>query len=79
MSISPPAGRARVRINPLRCVRFGFCSEFCPEVFGLDDWGYAVIDGAEIAPDLVGLVRRAAELCPTEAISVELLDGSRPA
>ena len=31
-------------------------------MFGLDDWGYAVIDGAEIAPDLVGLVRRAAEL-----------------
>jgi ferredoxin len=63
--------RVRVRINPIRCVAFGYCAEFCPEVFALDDWGYAAIVRNDVSDDLLEILTQTANLCPTEAISIE--------
>ena len=68
---SPPAGR--LRVNPIRCTAFGFCAEYAPELFALDEWGYAWPHGREISADLEALAREAAALCPTRAILVESL------
>lgn len=65
-----------MRINPLRCVRFGFCSEFCPEHFELDDWGYALVRDFEVPVERESIVRRTAALCPTGAISLEPVGNS---
>ena len=69
--ITPPA--ARLRVNPIRCTAFGFCAEYAPELFTLDEWGYAWPHGREIAATLEELAREAAALCPTRAILVESL------
>jgi len=42
-----------------------------PELIGLDDWGYPIIDDSEVPRDLLGLARRAVDACPTLALLIE--------
>ncbi len=65
------ARRLRVRVDPIRCTAFGFCAEFCPEMFDLDEWGYAWLKETEIDGTEAQLVRETARLCPRRAILVE--------
>ena len=37
----------------------------------LDDWGYPMVDGRPIPPELLAHARRAADACPTLALLVE--------
>jgi ferredoxin len=61
----------RVRVNPIACEAHGLCAELLPEMIRLDDWGYPIIDGAEVPSDLIGLARRAVDACPTLALLIE--------
>jgi ferredoxin len=61
----------RLRVNPIQCVAHGLCAELLPEAVRLDDWGYPILDGDELAPELVDLARRAADACPTLALLLE--------
>ena len=70
-----PRSHLRLRVNPIRCAAFGFCAEYAPELFGLDDWGYAWLQALEVPLELDALAREAAALCPTQAI---LLDVQAP-
>jgi ferredoxin len=63
--------RLRVRVDPIRCTAFGFCAEFCPELFDLDEWGYAWLKEREVDGAAERLVRETARLCPRNAISVD--------
>jgi ferredoxin len=63
--------RLRIRVDPIRCTGFGFCAEFCPELFDLDDWGYAWLKEREIDAAGERLVRETARRCPRRAITVE--------
>jgi ferredoxin len=65
---------ARLRVNPIMCKGHGLCAELLPELIRLDDWGYPIIDRAEVPPELLALARRAADACPTLAL---LLDEDR--
>jgi len=62
---------ARLRVNPITCEAHGLCAELLPELIRLDDWGYPIIDTAEVPSDLIGLARRAVEACPTLALLIE--------
>lgn len=63
--------RLRVRVDPIRCTAFGFCAEFCPELFDLDEWGYAWLRQDETTSAAENLVRETARLCPRKAILVD--------
>lgn len=73
MPAVPPeaAVRLRLRVNPIRCTAFGFCAEYAPELFDLDEWGYAMLRADVIAPERAALAREASRLCPTQAILLE--------
>jgi ferredoxin len=60
-----------LRVNPIRCVAHGLCAELLPEWVRLDDWGYPILNDAELPPELVGLARRAADACPTLALALQ--------
>lgn len=64
----------RVQVNPIKCTAFGFCAEFLPEVFQLDDWGYAWLQRPDVPMSLAAAAYETARLCPTGAISVEVVD-----
>lgn len=61
----------RVRVNPIACEAHGMCAELLPEAITLDDWGYPILDGRPLAPELVDHARRAAQACPTFALLLE--------
>ncbi len=60
----------KVRVDPEVCAGFGICVGVCPEAFELHDDGYAHVLVAEVPTELEDLVRRAADQCPSRAISV---------
>ncbi|MBV9309762.1 MAG: ferredoxin [Solirubrobacterales bacterium] len=64
---------AKLRVNPIACEAHGLCYELLPELIRPDDWGYPVIDHAEVPPELLDLAKRAVDACPTLAL---LLDES---
>ena len=66
----------KVRVDPEICAGFGICVGVCPEGFELHDDGYATVLVGEVPAELEELVRRAADQCPSRAIS--LVDDSFP-
>jgi ferredoxin len=61
----------RLRVNPIKCEAHGLCAELFPEWIRLDEWGYPVINPAEVPRALEDHARRAADLCPTLALLLE--------
>ena len=59
----------KVRIDDGLCDGFGICASHCPEVFKLDEWGYAIVDDNSVVPEgREEAVRRALLDCPVHAI-----------
>ncbi|HEX7443619.1 MAG TPA: ferredoxin [Acidimicrobiales bacterium] len=65
----------RVRVDPVACDAFGYCAELLPERVTLDEWGYPVVDGTPVGPELVELATRAAAECPRRAVHLERVAG----
>ncbi|WP_374250920.1 ferredoxin [Micromonospora sp. R77] len=62
----------RVRVDRDRCCGSGNCVVTAPEVFDQDDEeGLVLLRFTAPAPETLALVRRAADLCPAGAITVE--------
>lgn len=66
----------RIRVDPIACEAHGLCAELLPEHIQLDEWGYPVIAGTPVPPELADLARRAADACPKLAIRIERAAGS---
>ena len=62
---------ARLRVNPIACDGHGLCAELLPELIRLDDWGYPIIEQADVPVDLLDLAYRAVNACPTLALLLE--------
>lgn len=60
----------KLSIDTELCEGFGACARHLPEVFTLDDWGYAELqrDG-DVPPGQAHLARRAMDDCPVLAIA----------
>jgi len=61
----------RARVDKDACIGCGACPATCPEVFKLEDDGYAVAYVNPVPEDVEESCREAAEGCPTEAIHVD--------
>jgi len=62
----------RVEIDGGKCCGYALCAEACPEVYGLDESGFAVAKVDEVPGDLLERVREAAEACPEGAIRLSI-------
>ena len=58
----------RLDIDRIACTGHGACAELLPERIRLDDWGYPILDPAEVGGELEAHARRAAAACPTLAL-----------
>lgn len=59
----------RLRLDPVRCDGAGYCAEIVPELVGLDDWGFPIVDRAEIVEaKLLRMASRAVSQCPRAAL-----------
>ena len=61
----------RVHVNPIACEAHGMCAELLPERISLDEWGYPILDGERLPPELLAHAERAAQACPTFALLLE--------
>jgi ferredoxin len=60
----------RARIDSTKCEGYGMCNEHLPEIFKIDEWGYAYVEGdGEVAADREADALKAIADCPTKAIS----------
>lgn len=59
----------KIRLDRTMCDGFGICAKHSPELFSLDDWGYAVLVGDGVIPaEQQEDARRAFLDCPVHAI-----------
>jgi len=61
-----------LRVNPVDCVGHGLCAELLPELMRVDEWGYPIVNDGAVPPELVEAARRAARVCPTLALLLDL-------
>ena len=61
----------KVTVDDDRCSGHGVCTTMCPEVFALNDDGYAVVLSPDVPPGLEADVRRAVQSCPERAITAK--------
>ncbi len=62
----------RVTVDSDLCEGYATCVGIAPDLFELDEWGYAQLKAAgELAPDQEGLARDSALECPMNAIGLE--------
>ena len=70
MSDQPVA--RKLRVNPILCTGYAYCSEIVPELIGVDDWGFPIVSEKTIeSDDLLGLAHRAVATCPRLALLIE--------
>jgi hypothetical protein len=50
--------KVRLRVDPVACDAYGY-------------WGYPMIDGTPVGPDLMALATRAAAECPRRAVHLD--------
>jgi ferredoxin len=58
----------QIEVDPIACDAHGLCAELLPELIAIDEWGFPLVEPAEIPPGLDALARRAASVCPTLAL-----------
>jgi len=63
--------RLRAHVDPTKCEGFGPCHDALPEVFSLDEWGYAYTENDGLVPEgKEEEARRAVDSCPVQAVTV---------
>jgi ferredoxin len=69
----------RVTVDWTRCTAHGLCAELLPELVDLDDWGYPVVAGGPVPPELEAHAVAAREACPALAVRLDkVMEGGRP-
>jgi ferredoxin len=62
----------KVKINSDTCEGYGTCAAILPEVFLLDEWGYAYVTNGGIVPSTRNDdAREAVASCPVHAITAD--------
>ncbi len=73
MTRPPTASRGSataLHVDRILCDGYGMCAELLPELIELDDWGYPIVRPGAVPDDLVGLARRAVDVCPVLALAL---------
>lgn len=61
----------KVTVNFDTCISSGTCADLVPQVFELRDDGFLYVINAEPGEDLREALDEAAEMCPTNSITIE--------
>jgi ferredoxin len=59
-----------VKVDVSKCCGYTTCAEVCPEVYKLDEQGFAYVESEVVPPGLEAKAREGAFMCPEHAIYV---------
>jgi ferredoxin len=62
---------SKLVVDPILCEGRGICAELLPWLVSLDDWGYPIVSGEEIPPELLAEVRAVVKSCPKLALRLQ--------
>ena len=65
------AGKISIRVDSEKCQGHARCKALAPELFVLDDYGFAQPAGAHVPPELVDKAYIAQANCPEAAIDID--------
>jgi len=68
--IEQPTTQLYVKVDASKCCGYTSCSEVCPEVYKLDDQGFAYVESEIVPPEFEAKAREGAAICPERAIYV---------
>jgi ferredoxin len=61
----------KIQVDSTKCDAYGLCAEKAPDLFELDDFGYAtVLNDGVVAAGNEECAREAVTICPAQAIRV---------
>lgn len=61
----------KVQVDSTKCDAYGLCADAAPQVFELDDFGYAAVrNGGVVQDEDETAVEEAIRACPVQAIRV---------
>ncbi|MEV4238187.1 MULTISPECIES: ferredoxin [unclassified Nocardia] len=58
----------KVSVDSDRCRGHGVCTGLCPQVFAINDDGYAQVQMSDVPEEFSAAVESAAQACPEQAI-----------
>jgi ferredoxin len=61
---------SQVRVDPTRCKGYSVCSNLAPEVFALDEWGFAHVQDGTITVENRRLILKSVRGCPVKAVRI---------
>ena len=65
-----PAQAPVVRVDPTKCKGYSVCHNLLPEVFLLDEWGFAYVRDGAVTDERRRLIEKAVRACPLHAIQI---------
>ena len=69
---------SRLDLDPAVCTGHGLCADLLPELVELDEWGFPLLRGDTVGPDLLPHARRAVSACPTLALRLRRTPKNEP-
>jgi ferredoxin len=68
--MSDQAAQLYVKVDLSKCCGYTSCAEASPEVYKLDEQGFAYVDSVVVPPGLEAKAQEGAAICPERAIYV---------
>ena len=65
----------RLQVDWILCDGYGLCGDLLPDLIGLDDWRYPILDPVSVARGRVHDAQRAVDCCPVKALRLEPISG----
>jgi ferredoxin len=59
-----------VKVDASKCCGYTACADVCPEIYKIDEQGFAYVESDIVSPDLEARAREGAAVCPERAIYV---------
>ncbi len=69
----------RLRVDWIKCDGYGLCGDLVPELIGLDEWRYPILQADPVDRSLLQEAQRAVDCCPMKALMLEPAPAERRA
>lgn len=59
------------KVDWIKCDGYGLCGDLLPDLIGLDEWRYPILDPGPVDPKRLNDAQRAVDCCPMKALTLE--------